>query len=195
MKVANNPDANLFAHNVSKQAPKKSGGMSFSSMQVTSPASLDSIQLNGGDGVLATSFARVGNSGISASVFWHESSTPDNPVMLVRGVNVDRTPFEVKVNINEVDPRNASFIEMTALDAYLTANGQDSRAARTANGLEAAGATTSGLNAFSQIDFLSLLQSHMETQRLHSNMNAFMELKHNVDALLNHVAGRVFPHA
>ena len=49
-----------------------------------------------------------------------DSFTADNPIMLVRGRHGDGTEFEVEVDVRNVNPKNASLVELIALDGYLT---------------------------------------------------------------------------
>jgi len=74
----------------------------------------------------------VGSGFMSASVNWSANSTGDNPIMLVRGTDVDGRQFEVEVAVNKINPRNASVIELFALDGYAAASGQSVSATRAA---------------------------------------------------------------
>ena len=38
--------------------------------------------------------------------------------MIARGVDENGKKFEEKININDIDLRNASYVEMSALEAY-----------------------------------------------------------------------------
>ena len=70
------------------------------------------------------SSAAVFNSGTyTANVLWSETSTPERPIVIVRGEGPDGTTFEKKVDINKVNPRNATFIEKIALQGYFAATG------------------------------------------------------------------------
>lgn len=47
-----------------------------------------------------------------------EESTDDNPVVIAKGIDENGKEFEEKININDIDLRNASYVEMSALEAY-----------------------------------------------------------------------------
>ena len=44
--------------------------------------------------------------------------TDDNPVVIAKGIDENGKEFEEKININDIDLRNASYVEMSALEAY-----------------------------------------------------------------------------
>ncbi|RAZ54750.1 hypothetical protein DK853_45885, partial [Klebsiella oxytoca] len=47
-----------------------------------------------------------------------EESTEENPVVIAKGVDENGKEFEQKININDINLRNASFVEMSALEAH-----------------------------------------------------------------------------
>ncbi len=47
-----------------------------------------------------------------------ENSTEENPIILVEGYDAQGNRFETKVKVNEVNPYNATEIEMTALGVH-----------------------------------------------------------------------------
>jgi hypothetical protein len=98
--------------------------------------------------------------------------------MLVKGTDVDGRQFEVKVAINKINPRNASAIELFALDGYAVANGQSAGATRAA-----ARASSMAANAFSPTNFLEALKEMMEAQRFHGNLNGYVEYRDMFDFL------------
>lgn len=173
----------MLWHNVNNQTSKKSQNTNL-------PTSTSAtVQLDGN--ALVSGGVRVPGGGMmSASVFKAENFSHDNPVMLVKGKDVDGSPFEVEVNINDVNPKNASFIEMFALDGYLAANGKPSSVTRAAAGAMAANNALSGNNASTKFDFVTPLLEHLETQRFHNNWEAVAWLTPVVDTLLNHMAQR-----
>lgn len=50
-------------------------------------------------------------------------STEDNPVLIARGVNEDGKIFEQKINLKQIDPYNATWIEINALGNYYKPDG------------------------------------------------------------------------
>jgi len=59
-----------------------------------------------------------GGTGLSFYIKYAEESTEDNPVVIAKGVDENGKEFEEKININDINLRNASYVEMSALEAY-----------------------------------------------------------------------------
>lgn len=91
--------------NVSKQTPS----------QAYQPASSNT------NGIL---YACGDMSGKGISVRYDDSSTEDNPVMLVRTVDSKGKETETKINPREINPSKASAAEMAALIAYSRDKGE-----------------------------------------------------------------------
>ena len=63
-------------------------------------------------------FSGGNGTGLSFYIKYAEESTEDNPVVIARGVDENGKEFEEKININDINLRNASYVEMSALEAY-----------------------------------------------------------------------------
>ena len=63
-------------------------------------------------------FSGGNGTGLSFYIKYAEESTEDNPVVIAKGVDENAKEFEEKININDIDLRNASYVEMSALEAY-----------------------------------------------------------------------------
>ena len=63
-------------------------------------------------------FSGGNGTGLSFYIKYAEESTEDNPVVIAKGVDENGKEFEKKININDINLRNASFVEMSALEAY-----------------------------------------------------------------------------
>ena len=149
-----------------------------------------------GDALTSQSIRLSRNTWITASVFKADDFSADNPVVRVVGTNADGTPFEEFININNVDPREASFIEMLALDGYNAANGKGvgkfARAA--AAGMQSqdiarGGCGTNwgyGIDAFTSLDMLSPVIQLMNLQQRNGNIEGFMRLQEIVNAMNRH---------
>ena len=182
--INTNP-AMLWA-NTNKQAAGKPQNANFSvSSKELAPIRLD------GNALVSAAMRLPGGGMMNASVYKSANYTDDNPVMLVKGTDVDGKLFEVEINANNVDPRNASFVEMFALDGYFAANGQQVGAARAAGSAmvtqELSGNIPALGNAFTQFNFLPPLQDAKEVQRFHGNWEAFWHLQHVIDSLMGHI--------
>jgi hypothetical protein len=170
--------------NIGKQSTNKTQSASFAAVQNNNdtPISLDSSAL------VSSALRLPGGGMMSASVFKSVNFSVDNPVMLVRGTDGDGKAFEVEVNINNVNPNNASFVEMFALDGYFAANGQSSGITRAAAG--AMSGAVGRNTAFTQFDFVSPLKEFLETQRFHNNWDGVMRLSPVIDNLLAFMSKR-----
>jgi len=125
---------------------------------------------------------------LNASVYHSENHSPDNPVYLVKGYNVDGTPFESEINVNDVDPRNASFIEMQALYAHLKMSGQKPPGFLVLLNPSKSVFVADHANpdAFTKADFLAPVRQMVEwsgSNRL-GNYNPYKKL---IDVLMNYV--------
>ena len=138
--------------------------------------------------IVSTS-VRLPNGGwVSASVFKHESHMPDNPVFLVRGTDVNGDQFEMVVDVNKVDPKNAHFIELMALDGYFMTKGQPLGLTR-----NAVGALNAGLGVydiFTRFNSLPPLQEMMVFQRANGNLSGYIQYKNIIDSIIDFMALR-----
>ncbi|MCL2617116.1 MAG: hypothetical protein FWD96_05680 [Defluviitaleaceae bacterium] len=131
---------------------------------------------------------------ISARVYKADSFSPDNPMMLVTGTDVDGTTFRKFVNINDVNPRNASLVEMIALEGYLVSSGKRASGLARASVLAVEGASGDGarLTAFTTFDFVTALESLLDSKRLNGELfgkwDEYMWLRPIVDALMSHIS-------
>ena len=78
----------------------------FSQRSVKVYLKTDDMLFSGGNG-----------TGLSFYIKYAEESTEDNPVVIAKGVDENGKEFEEKININDIDLRNASYVEMSALEA------------------------------------------------------------------------------
>ncbi|MCM1251450.1 MAG: hypothetical protein NC321_01395 [Clostridium sp.] len=58
-------------------------------------------------------------SGLSFYIKYAENSTDDDPTVVARGVDENGNEFEQTIHINDINPCNATMVEMCALEAYL----------------------------------------------------------------------------
>ena len=63
-------------------------------------------------------FTGGNGTGLSFYIKYAEESTEDNPVVIAKGVDENGKEFEEKININDINLRNASYVEMRCLEAY-----------------------------------------------------------------------------
>lgn len=79
------------------------------------------ISLGWSDGAVSAYGTPEGNS---FSVYKAENYSVEEPWMYVKGMDTDGNYYEQKVNVKEVNPRNASFTEIQALNSYLELQGK-----------------------------------------------------------------------
>lgn len=58
-------------------------------------------------------------SGLSFYIKYAEESTPEDPVVIAKGVDENGKEFEQTIHINRISPRSATLVEMRALEAHL----------------------------------------------------------------------------
>ncbi len=61
-------------------------------------------------------------TGLSFYIKYSENSTKDNPIIIAKGVDEHGNGFEKTIQIKDVDPFNATIVEMRALEACLDAD-------------------------------------------------------------------------
>ena len=71
-------------------------------------------------------FSGGNGTGLSFYIKYAEESTEDNPVVIAKGVDENGKEFEEKININDINSRNASYVEMSALEAYYNVDKRNS---------------------------------------------------------------------
>ncbi len=65
-----------------------------------------------------TLYSGGNGTGLSFYIKWAEDSTEENPVMVAKGVDENGEEFEQRIHINDINPSNATLVEMRALEAY-----------------------------------------------------------------------------
>lgn len=169
------------------QPVKKQGSdqqASFNPMQgINAPIALK------GDALVSGAIRLPGGGMLNAHAFKADSFTPDNPVMLVKGTNTCGSPFEVEININDLNKNSMSFIEMFALDGYITANtGRTSGIAREAG--HALFNSDVVADGFTKFDILPALKEALAMHKQNGNWGAVASVGYVIDSFMNHFANR-----
>ena len=81
----------------------------------------DTINLNWSDGAI---FASGTPDGQSFSIYKADGYSTENPLMLIKGIDKNGEAYEQQVNPLTVDPTNASFAEIMAVNAYFVDIGE-----------------------------------------------------------------------
>lgn len=100
-----------------------SNGLSFSkTLQNTSKTPDSNVIYGKGMKVYLPTKDTVGSggsgSGLSFLLKYAPESTEDNPIMIAYGFDENQEKFEKKVSIKDINPYNATLIEMTAFESY-----------------------------------------------------------------------------
>ncbi len=64
-------------------------------------------------------------TGLSYYIKYAEGSTEDDPTVIAKGMDENGEAFEQTIHINEINPKCATAVEMSALEAYLGVEKKD----------------------------------------------------------------------
>ena len=181
MLNAVNSNQNTLWQSVGKH---RGGKTSFNPMQgVNAPIVLKR------DALVSEALRLPGGGMLNAHVFKADTFTPENPVMLVKGTNTCGSPFEVEVNINDLNKNSMSFIEMFALDGYITANtGRTSSITREVG--RALMFSDIEADGFTKFNILPALKEALVMHRQNGNWNAVAGIDYVINSFTNHFSNR-----
>jgi len=111
IKSSNNVTNN--SSNVTNNSSNVNGMQTINSNEQTAPIRNVIMPTEG------TVYSGGNAAGLSFELRYAESSTDENPVMTARGWDENGDEFERTININNIDPQNATPVEITALQAHL----------------------------------------------------------------------------
>jgi len=181
--VSSNP--NMLWHPIRQNSVgKKTNFDLFNPMQgVNAPIVLKK------DALVSGALRLPGGGMLNAHVFKGDSFTSENPVMLVKGTNTCGSPFEVEININDLNKNSMSFIEMFALDGYITANtGKTSGITRAAG--HALFNSSVVADGFTKFDILPAFKEALAMHKQNGNWDATIWMDSIIDSFINHFADR-----
>ena len=93
----------LFGKRQNNSKTSVNGNEAFPQTSMKVYLKTDDMLFSGGNG-----------TGLSFYIKYAEESTDDNPVVIAKGIDENGKEFEEKININDIDLRNASYVEMSA---------------------------------------------------------------------------------
>lgn len=170
--------ANYYQSNVSRSSEQASSTFSTSASK--------GIELHMTDGETGTkALTSVGfHNGTSASVFKADNYTEENPQYLVKYWDKKGEIQEYNVNPKEVDPENASYIEMLAYSTYSDVQGYTTDAY--ANFMSAAGGTSADIeydstNINEKKNFKLMVEEFMQMQYDAGNISGYRSYKQFFD--------------
>lgn len=133
------------------------------------------IELKLGDGAI---FASGTPDGQSFSIYKADGYSADNPIFNIKGTDKDGNSYEQQINPLTVDPENASYVEMMAVNAYLVDIGE----------LDAGDFTSFERpteDDLEKADYLNTLRAWRDTQFQVGNMVGYQKAANVCDALIN----------
>ena len=122
-------------------------------------------------------------NGGNASAYYSDNYTDKNPLFIVKGKTGDGTYFEEEININNINPKNASFLEMVALSAHLSDKGKYTGDMSFVSALDFT--NKNKVDYFSKRDYISPLESLKDMQQHNRNYESSLKLGSLIDSLLN----------
>ncbi|NLC76296.1 MAG: hypothetical protein GX750_01560 [Clostridia bacterium] len=128
------PDSKPFKNAQPEAVNSQSGKNSYKVYLKT-----DDMLFSGGNG-----------TGLSFYIKYAENSTAENPIVIAKGVDEKGNEFERTININEIDPHNATIVEMRALEAYLNVD--------KGGGLSSLSLSAGNLGINDRIDFVAMFR-------------------------------------
>lgn len=120
MQIANQPSSNYYRQNRDIGNKTRSFNQDFNSVQNSMSSQESSIQefhlfgANDKD----TTYTGSSSNGLSFALKYDENSTKENPIINAYGLDENGNSFEQSFNINDIDPKNATILELRALEAH-----------------------------------------------------------------------------
>ncbi len=113
-------------------------------------------------------------TGLSFYIKYAEGSTEDDPIVIAKGVDENGNEFEQTIHINKINPRNASLVEMTALESYM---GVDKN-----GGLTSLPPETGMMGLRDRTDFMDMFQKQISDMKLLSQKRAAAYYQYSMQA-------------
>ncbi len=113
-------------------------------------------------------------TGLSFYIKYAEGSTEDDPTVIAKGVDENGDEFEQTIHINKINPRNASLVEMTALESYM---GVDKN-----GGLTSLPPETGMMGLSDRTDFMDMFQKQISDMKLLSQKRAAAYYQYSMQA-------------
>ncbi len=113
-------------------------------------------------------------TGLSYYLKYAEDSTEDDPTIIAKGVDENGNEFEKTIHINKINPRNASLVEMTALESYM---GVDKN-----GGLTSLPPETGMMGLNDRTNFMDMFQKQISDMKLLSQKKAAAYYQYSMQA-------------
>ncbi len=119
-------------------------------------------------------FSGGNGTGLSFYIKYAEDSTEDDPTVIAKGVDENGNEFEQTIHINNINPRNASLVEMTALESYM---GVDKN-----GGLTSLPPETGMMGLHDRTNFMDMFQKQISDMKLLSQKKAAAYYQYSMQA-------------
>ena len=96
-------------------------------------------------------------AGLSFYIKYSDESTDSNPIVVAKGVDENGKEFEQKIAINDINPSNASLVEMRALESHINVD--------KGGGLSSLPNGTGSMGLYNRYNFVSMYEDviqHMD---------------------------------
>ena len=175
-------------HNTAKTGGRDSGVLSSTSSASSNITLHMSDGGNSGNALTAMGFP----DGTSASVFKADDYNPADPEYRVRYWDKDGNYTDIMVKVKDIDPQNASYLEMLAYTTYGDVEGLTKNAF--GNFMSAAGGVNGDLsyNADSingKKDYMSTIREYMQLQYESNNLSGYLSYKELYDYMNDKING------
>ena len=175
-------------HNTAKTGGRDSGVLSSTSSASSNITLHMSDGGNSGNSLTAMGFP----DGTSASVFQADDYNPADPEYRVRYWDKDGNYTDIMVKVKDIDPQNASYLEMLAYTTYGDVEGLTKNAF--GNFMSAAGGVNGDLsyNADSingKKDYMSTIREYMQLQYESNNLSGYLSYKELYDYMNDKING------
>ena len=175
-------------HNTAKTGGRDSGVLSSTSSASSNITLHMSDGGNSGNALTAMGFP----DGTSASVFQADDYNPADPEYRVRYWDKDGNYTDIMVKVKDIDPQNASYLEMLAYTTYGDVEGLTKNAF--GNFMSAAGGVNGDLsyNADSingKKDYMSTIREYMQLQYDSNNLPGYLSYKELYDYMNDKING------
>lgn len=125
-------------------------------------------------------------NGVSISVFEADDFSKENPIYTVKHWDENGVESEYTIDPREVDPENASYVEMAAYATYLDTTEQTKDAfgnfLSAINGVNEESAADV-MDMIDKKDFLSMIYGYMQMQYDANNLESYLSLKSLYDCM------------
>ncbi|MDE7185171.1 MAG: hypothetical protein K2O40_12045 [Lachnospiraceae bacterium] len=113
-------------------------------------------------------------TGLSFYIKYAEGSTEDDPTVIAKGVDENGDEFEQTIHINQINPKNATVVEMHALEAHM--------GVKKLGGLTSLPMESGAMGLNDRTDFMDMFQKQISDMKLLSQRKAAAYYQYSMQA-------------